>query len=134
MLRTSLEQLAFIITKARAFDGEVDPVDGDPGAQPADDQQFEVLQDTPDNPTVQELRGSLLALDREQRAEVLALMWIGSGDFSKEEWREAFSQAVDRGNEREIDYLIGTPLLGDYLEEALSQFGLSIAEYEMNRL
>jgi hypothetical protein len=31
-------------------------------------------------------------------------------------------------------YLLGTPLLGDYLEEGLSQLGYSLEGFEVNRL
>jgi Protein of unknown function (DUF3775) len=31
-------------------------------------------------------------------------------------------------------YLMGEPLLSDYLEEGLSQFGFSCAEFEIGRL
>jgi Protein of unknown function (DUF3775) len=33
-----------------------------------------------------------------------------------------------------VDYLIGTPLLADYLENGLSEFGLSCAEFELGRM
>jgi hypothetical protein len=31
-------------------------------------------------------------------------------------------------------YLIGTPQLGDYLEEGLAQLGISLEDFEKNRL
>ncbi len=31
-------------------------------------------------------------------------------------------------------YLIGTPKLGDFIEEGLAQLGVSLDEYEVNRL
>ena len=37
-------------------------------------------------------------------------------------------------NRRTPAYLLGIPLLSDYLEEALSLFGCSCEDYEMNRL
>jgi hypothetical protein len=37
-------------------------------------------------------------------------------------------------NNRTASYLLGEPLLSDYLEEGLSQFGLSCAEFEIERL
>ena len=32
------------------------------------------------------------------------------------------------------DYLLGTPLLADFLEEGLAQFGLSCAEFQLGRM
>ena len=60
--------------------------------------------------------------------------WLGSGDYSKEEWREALKEARRIHDEKETDYLIGTPLLADYLEEGLSQLGYSIEDFEIGRM
>jgi hypothetical protein len=53
-------------------------------------------------------------------------MWVGRGDFSRAEWGDALKLAHQRHNERETRYLIGTPLLGDYLAQGLDELGLSI--------
>ena len=37
-------------------------------------------------------------------------------------------------NERTADYLLGMPLLGDFLEEGLSMLGYSCEEFEIERL
>ncbi len=134
MLKTSLEQLAYIIEKAREFDAETAPVDSDSGSNPSDDKDVAILEDTGDNPTEQELTAALDALDDEQRVELLALMWLGRGDFERGEWREALARAREVHNEAETGYLIGTPLLADYLEEALDALGYSLEEYRKNWL
>ena len=33
-----------------------------------------------------------------------------------------------------VDYLLGTPLLADFLEEGLAPFGLSCAEFQLGRM
>ena len=134
MLSIPLEQLAYIIEKAREFDAETAPVDADTGSNPSDDMDVSILEDTPDNPTRQELAAALEALDETQRIELLAMVWIGRGDFDASEWSEAVAQAREIHDEHEIDYLIGTPLLPDYLEEAVAALGYSLDEYGMGRL
>ena len=134
MLKTPLEQLAYIIEKAREFDAETPPVDAGSGSNPTDDNDVAILEDTGDNPTRQELAAALDALDDDQRIEVLALMWLGRGDFDRDEWRDALAQAREIHNERETGYLIGTPLLADYLEEALDALGYSPEDYKTARL
>jgi len=134
MLKTPLEQLAYIIEKAREFDAETAPVDADPGSNPSDDNDVSILEDTGDNPTGQELAAALGALDDDQRVEILALMWLGRGDFDRSEWTDALKQAREIHDETETDYLIGTPLLADYLEEALNTLGYSLDDYEKGRL
>src|SRR5271166_30297 len=117
MLSISLEKLAFIVEKARQYDAEV-PVDSDyeEGSDAADDDEREVLLDTPDNPTEQELRDAIDGLNVDEREELLALMWLGRGDYDAGGWSEALRQARDTGTATETSYLLGTPLLADYLE------------------
>ena len=133
MLKIPLEQLAYIVEKAREFDEQTAPVDSDSGSNPSDDNDVAILEATPDNPTQQELVGALDALDEEQRVEILALVWLGRGDFDRSEWRDALVQAREVHNERETDYLIGTPLLADYLETALDTLGYSLEDFEKGR-
>jgi Protein of unknown function (DUF3775) len=130
MLSISLEKLAFIVEKAREYDAEV-PVDPDyeEGSDAADDDEREVLLDTPDNPTEQELRDAIDGLNVDEREELLALMWLGRGDYDAQSWAEAMRQARDSRTSTETEYLVGTPLLGDYLEEGAEALGLSLEDY-----
>ena len=134
MLTIPLENLAFIIIKAREFDAEVPPVDEDSGSNPSDDAEWDVLQASADNPTYQELVDAINGLGDPERIELLALTWLGRGDYAKEEWRDAVEEARRIHDERETQYLIGTPLLADYLEEGLSQLGYSLEDYEIGRM
>jgi hypothetical protein len=125
MLTIPLDTLGFIIEKAREFDAEVPPQDPDEGSNAADDGEAEILFDTADNPAAEELRHVIDDLNVDQQAELLALTWVGRGDFSAGEWRDALAAARDAMTTRESNYLMGTPLLGDYLEEGLAALGLS---------
>ncbi len=131
MLVIPLEILAFIIAKAREFDAEV-PVEPDAatGSDGPDDDEREVLLDTPDNPTEQELRDAIDGLGGPERQELLALMWLGRGDYDADSWPEALREAKDSTIASGTDYLVGTPLLGDYLEEGASVLGLSLEDFE----
>ena len=134
MLTIPLEKLAYIVTKAREFDVEVPPVDEDSGSNPSDDAEWDVLQGSADNPTYQELVDAINGLSDLERIELLALTWLGRGDYAKEEWREALEEARRIHDEKETDYLIGTPLLADYLEEGISQLGYSLEDFEIGRM
>lgn len=59
-------------------------------------------------------------------------MWIGRDTFSIEEWEEALQEAGDSWTKSTADYLIGTPLLANYLEEGLSLLGYSAEDYEVS--
>jgi hypothetical protein len=131
MLVLPLDRLAYIIAKAREFDAEV-PADPDAatGSDPPDDDEREVLLDTPDNPTEQELRDAIDGLGPVERQELLALTWLGRGDFDVDTWPEALRQAGETADANLTDYLVGTPLLGDFLEEGASALGLSLEDFE----
>lgn len=134
MLTISLEKLAFIIIKAREYDVEEAEVDENSGSNPTDDGDTDVLQENEDNLTLQELTDAIHGLGEPERVELLALTWLGRGDFGKEEWRDALREAQRAHDDKEADYLVGTPLLASYLEEGLSQLGYSIADYEADHL
>jgi Protein of unknown function (DUF3775) len=131
MLTIPLQKLAFIVEKAREYDAEVPPIDRDyeEGSDAVDDDEREVLLDTPDNPTAQELRDAIDGLNIDEREELLALMWLGRGDYDPQSWSEALQQVRDSRPSSETEYLLGTPLLGDYIEEGVEALGLSLEDF-----
>jgi hypothetical protein len=131
MLVIPLDRLAFIIVKAREFDAEV-PVEpgAATGSDPVDDDERQVLLDTPENPTEQELRDAIDGLGDLERQELLALIWLGRGDYDADSWPEALRQAGETTIANVTDYLVGTPLLGDYLEEGAAALDLSLEDFE----
>jgi hypothetical protein len=129
MLAIPLEKLAYIIEKAREFDAEVRS-DPEEGSDAADDDEREILLDTPDNPTAQELRAAIDGLNIDEREELLALVWLGRGDYDAENWSEALRQVRQTQTSAETAYLLGTPLLADYFEEAVSALGLSLEDFQ----
>jgi hypothetical protein len=128
MLTIPLEKLAYVIEKAREFNAQV-PSDAQEGSNAADDDEREILLDTPDNPTEQELRDAIDGLGIPERQELLALMWLGRGDYDAESWSEALQQARQTQSAGETAYLLGTPLLGDYIEKGVAALGLSLEDF-----
>jgi len=133
-LSISLDKLGFIILKAREFDAKVDPVEPDPGSNPADDDEREVLEDYADDPTYEELVDAIENLNEDEVAELIALAWLGRGDYEAAEWQQAVADAREARNERAVSYLVGTPNLADEIEEGLSSLGLSIEDVEHQHL
>jgi hypothetical protein len=131
-LTVSPETAFYIIVKAREFDEQVEPTDPDSGSNPSDDREVDVLEEEGDDPVEQELASALEALNIDEQLDLIALMWLGRGDFSS--FAEARKEASDMREKHIPSYLIGTPKLGDYVEEGLSQLGVSLDDYEKNRL
>lgn len=121
------ETLAYIVLKARAFDALVAPGDTSDASDAPDDRFVDALEDEKDNPTERELQAAIASLDADARAELVALAWVGRGDYDAGEWREALAAARDRAETSTARYLMGIPLLGDYIEDGADQLGVSLA-------
>ncbi|HVJ52521.1 MAG TPA: DUF3775 domain-containing protein [Aliidongia sp.] len=128
------EVVAFIIVKARAFDAKVPPSEDEPGSNASDDGEEEVLEDFPDDMTSAELAEALADLSEDGAVDVIAMVWIGRGDFTRDEWEEARELARERHQRNPANYLMGIPDLGDLLEEGFTQLGYSTLDYEEGRL
>ena len=130
-LTISAEKAFFIIVKAREFDEKVAPSDPGSGSNPSDDKEVDVLE-AGDDATLQELAAALTGLNEDEQLDLVGLMWLGRGDFGT--FAEARQQAADMTDKHIPRYLIGTPQLGDYLEEGLATLGISLESFEIGRL
>ncbi len=72
-----------------------------------------------------ELKALITDLESDQQLQVIALMYVGRGDFKENEWNAALTQARTIPAQTRADYLLSKPMLADYLEEGLSLFGYS---------
>ena len=131
-LTISLEQAFFIIVKAREFDEQVESTDPDSGSNPADDREVDVLEEGADNPVQQELEEALDALNVDEQFDLIALTWLGRGEYSS--FAEAREEASDMRDKHIPEYLIGTPKLGDFLEEGLALLDYSLEDVKRDRL
>lgn len=129
MLTVSPEQVCFIIAKARVLDEKMPPSEQD-----SEDDGRIVLEDYRDDPTYAELVAAIRSLNIDARLDLVALMWMGRGDYDAEEFSQARREARESGGKDTAAYLLGTPLLGDYLEEALTGLGYNCEDFEGGRL
>ena len=124
------DKVCHIIAKARQFDAKEDMSDPDSGSNASDDGMADVLEDLPVelDATRQELLEFIRALDEDEQYNLVALAWVGRGTYDLSEWNEALREARQEHNKRTAEYLLGLPLLGDYLHEGLAAFGESCGE------
>ena len=128
-LGISLEAVAVIVDHARALHGkeETEP------EQETEDENSEaaLLQETPDDMTEESLRAFIHELNEDEQASLIALAWVGRGDYGAEEWDEARGLAAERNDGRDAaEYLLAMDNLGDLLAEGVATFGLSIEDVE----
>jgi Protein of unknown function (DUF3775) len=65
-----------------------------------DDNFMNALTTSNDHPVRAELRGFLQALEQDESTELVALCWLGRGDFTKEETDDAVTAADQREGPR----------------------------------
>ena len=133
-LTISSESVCFIIVKAREFDAQDVVTDPDSGSNASDDKMASVLEAHSDDLTQKELVAFINALSEEEQTDLVALLWLGRGDGTMEDWDDLRDEAQRQHNTRTASYLLGEPLLSDHLEEGLSQFGLTCEDFEIGRL
>ena len=133
-LTISPEKVCFIIIKAKEFDAKDEVTEPDPGSNPSDDMDIEVLEEHEDDPVVEELTSLINSLSEDEQIDLVALAWLGRDDYSAEDWSTVREEAARAHNQRTAEYLLGMPLVGDFLEEGLSMLGYSCEEFEIERL
>jgi hypothetical protein len=134
VLTISPEKVCFVIVKAKEFDAKDAVTEEDPGSNPTDDKETAVLEDHEDDPVVEELSGFIGALTEDEQVDLVALAWLGRDDYAASDWEAVREEAAAAHNDRTASYLLGMPLLGDFLEEGLSLLGYSCEEFEIGRL
>ncbi|MDA7948260.1 MAG: DUF3775 domain-containing protein [Hyphomicrobiaceae bacterium] len=129
MLEIAPEKVAHIIVRAREYDGKVAAWDDD-GAKSDEDDADSILEERASDATRSELAEFIANLNEDEQIHLVALMWVGRGSFLPEEFSEALSTArTERVNKTE-DYLLGVPLLADFLEEGLDKLGFAVEDAE----
>jgi hypothetical protein len=129
-LAISPEKVAAILAKARQFDVKDVVTDPGSGSNASDDAMLSVLEDHASDPSRAELSAMISGLNEDEQIDLVALAWLGRGDGDIDDWQDIRREADRAHNRRTARYLLGIPLLSDYLEEALSQFGHSAEEFE----
>jgi hypothetical protein len=126
------DKVCFIVVKARELESEDEGVDAD-ASNATDDGFVSVLTDDAFNTVRTEISSFIEAMDEDEQAELVALTWVGRGDFTAEEWETALAEAQTRHEGPTSAYLLGLPLLSAYLEIGLGEFGESCALYAADR-
>jgi hypothetical protein len=128
MLGIAVEKVCDLITHVRAFDAKIEATEADFDSNPAEEEMAEGLENYRNDPAYEELMGFIDSLNEEEQVNLVALAWLGRGDFVADEWADALRAASDARSDHTDTYLLGIPQLGDYLEEGLSALGYSCGD------
>ncbi len=130
MLEISTAKVAHVIVRARELDAKVASWEDSKDSNFRDNAPDSVLESFADDATRSELAEFIAGLNEDEQASLVALAWIGRGSFSEDELSEAIETAKSEHINRTEDYLLGMPLLADYLEDGLDRLGFSVEEAE----
>lgn len=132
-LTLSADTIRLLAQKARAVASSLEDTfeDGHEGDVEFDADTLEeghnhdgLAEEENDDLSDEELRELIEDLNVDEAAELVAITWIGRGDFEAED----FEQAVDEARERAVGptskYLLGMPMLADHLEAGLDALDL----------
>ncbi|AJE45167.1 DUF3775 domain-containing protein [Celeribacter indicus] len=120
----SPNKVAFVIVRARELGAKVGRWD-----TPSDDADADtILESRPSDETGRELQSFIRGLNEDEQAALVAIMWIGRETF--DDYDEAFQTAKEEAIGPTDAYLLGNPLLADYLEDGLETLGIDTSELE----
>lgn len=125
MLNVNPEIVCVLIERAREFHAKEGVVIPEETTDSSGSSAADMLADHQVDPTFQEFKTTVEELEPDQQVAVVALMWLGRGDFEAEEWATAFREAAESWTPHTAEYLMSTPLVADYLDEGLSLLGYS---------
>lgn len=127
MLNINSETICFIITKAREFQAKEEIVIPEVPLSPSENWAMQILADHGDDPCAREVTETVKDLEPDQQAELVALMWLGRGDYDLSEWDTAVKDATESMDDITDpgSYLLTHPMVADFLLDGLDQHGLS---------
>lgn len=134
MLEISPSKVAHIIIKAREYEAKVGAWDESRETGDADENPQSILEDLGSDASRQELAEFIADLNEDEQADLVALTWVGRGTYPAEEFDAAVAVAKAEHVNATEDYLLGTPLLSEYLADGLEKMGVSDAEVESDLL
>lgn len=122
MVELNPDSVRFIIQHLREFQAEADDV-GDDAPEFDEDGIEEAVETISEERSTDALRSIIDDLEPDQQITLVALLWLGRGDYTLDEWDETLAEARSAYNGRAAAYVMSTPLAADYLEEGLLLHG-----------
>lgn len=127
MLQISSDIVCELILKIREFHAKegvtITEADLDIPAEETD--PLQILADHQNDLTVKEIVSTISDLEPDQQVDLLALMYLGRGDYNAEEWDEAIQEAKINWRPNLVKTFLENPQVSDFWEEGLSMLNYS---------
>ena len=121
-LELNRDTVQFLIDTVHEFHSREDVMFPEEPESANEDWSRQMAIDYGGDPYYVELKSTIEDLEPDQQISLVALMWLGRGNYTLDRWDTALEQAEYSWNDHTADYLIGTSLLADYLAEGLEIF------------
>ena len=128
MLDVNPETVCRLIQLAREFHVQEQVIIPEMKGNPSGDWALQTLASHTDDMTFREFKSIIQDLEPRQQQQITALLWVGRGDYTVEEWNDVLEQASDEWSPNTAEYLIAHPLLAEYLTDGLALFDHSCDE------
>lgn len=130
MLDINSETVCRLIELAREFHAQEEVVIPEEPGNPSGDWAQQMLASHADDTTFREFKSIVLDLEPDQRHQLVALLWLGRGDYTLDEWSDAVEYAMESSSPATAEYLIAHPFVADYLLDGLAEFGIVCGDEE----
>lgn len=125
-LAVPLRTVCYIAERAHDLMGKTASTEPE-GVSDDEDPENDILEDRGHDPVREELTSLIDDIDVEGQVDLVALMWLGRED---EDWNTLQELAWQERTPSPASYLLGTPLLADYLWSGLNRLGLDCKDLE----
>jgi hypothetical protein len=122
-LRISSEKVCDLIFQTRAYLGKVAPSSPDDTQDEEDDQPLAPMVERPGDATMEQLDEFITGLNEEERTDLLALLWLGRGDYDLDSWAAATAEARRQVAAGDARWDLDEESTPEFIEAGLEQFG-----------
>jgi len=113
-----------IIIRAKEFQAQEEVVIPEDSAEEySEEDPMQILADHQNDLTFEELKIAINDLEPDQRVSLIALMLLGRGDYTLDEWDDALAEATEVLPEDTAEFLLTKPYIANFLEAGLDAFG-----------
>lgn len=124
-LAVTADEVSYIMELAREFEGKFAPSEG-AGADLEDGDAADYMELHASDADTEALIAAIDNLDDDKQVDLVVLMWIGRGTFGADELDEARHIARTERTHKSSEYLLGEPMLADYLTDGFAAFGIDV--------
>lgn len=122
-INLNTEIVCQLIEKAKEFHCKEGVVIPENPNELSEDDFAQILADHQNDLTYQEAKTAIDDLEPDQQITLVAIMYLGRGDFDIQEWDACLAEAERGWTKHTARYLLSKPHIADYLEEGLILLG-----------